>query len=425
VSEVHGSPARSSGAPVARSPGWESAFVAASCIFLHLMVVQPAGFPLTIAPVAVFVLLALHFNGRISMGALVGWVVLLLLPFANVLGQPAATYVPFLRTFALWAFNVTMVWWCAHGRLAGPRDGVARGAFGGLCVVAGFSALQSGVAFLTGSTALYNPFRGLQYLHPYDSALHDAGVGALSRAQGFYLEPSFGALVMVTLCVVLLLAEYKTRASLFLVAGGLFFNRSFTGIVTFAILVAIHLGLSLGRRVGRLTKLVVAFGFIVIAAIVLRSVLVARLSELSIEGASAYYRLVSPLIVLRDVLLFHPLGVEMGQVEAFMAPYGLLQIGSEGNTLDNGLYVLIFYFGWIGAGAVLALAITIVAYLLAGRRAPALFWTFLFFSLVFSGAIFVPEYALLLMLVIYQYRAGRVGPPLAPGRPSALSLQPA
>jgi putative colanic acid polymerase len=238
--------------------------------------------------------------------------------------------------------------------------------------------------------------------------LHDAGAGALSRAQGFYLEPSFGALVMITLCVVLLLAGYRTRAAMLIVAAGLFFNRSFSGIITFALIVAIHFGLSFGRHVGRTVKLAAAVALIGISGVVLRQVLVARLSELTSEGASAYYRIISPLIVLRDVLQQHPFGVEMGQIEAFMVPYGLLQTGSEGNTLDNGLYVLVFYFGWIGLLMVLALFATAVVQVIAGHRDRAILRTFFFLSMAFSGAIFVPEYALLIMLVLLQFRAGPV-----------------
>ena len=401
VSDVH---------PVWSASRWDAGFIAMSCVFLHFMFAAPLGYPLTIAPLAVFFVLGRHYTGQISLAALIGLVALLLLPFVNVIGQPSERLVRYLRTDALWIFNVTAIWWAARGSLAGRRSGIAQGAFAANVIIAGYSAAQAGLAFLTGSTALYNPFRGHQYLHEYDAALQNAGVGAWSRAPSFYLEPSFGALVMVALLAVLMLARYRVTASIMVVAFGLSFNRSFTGIITFAIIVAVHLGLSLGHKVPRAIKLGVAACFALVTAAGLRQLLAARLGELNVEGASAYYRIVSPLIVLRDVLQFHPFGVEMGQVEAFLLPYGLLQTGAEGNTLDNGLYILVFYFGWIGVAAVVALLIAAVRQGVRGHREKAILWSTIFFSTVFSGAIFVPEYAFLLSLVLYQFRAGPIMP---------------
>lgn len=390
---------------------WEIAFVAGSCVFLHFMVAMPLGYPLTIAPVAVSFVLWRHYAGKMSLTALIGLTALLLLPFINVFGQPAERLVRFLRTDALWAFNVTTIWWAARGDLSVRRTDIVEGAFAANVIIAAYSAAQATLAFVFGSNALFNPFRGHQYLHEYEATLHDAGVGAWSRAPSFYLEPSFGAFVMVSLCVVSLLARYRPTASMLVVSAGLFFNRSFTGIIAFAILAAIHMGLSLGRRVPRAIQLGAAVLVAAIAALGLRQLLSTRIGELGVEGASAYYRIISPLIVLRDVLQFKPLGVEFGQIEAFLMPYGLLQTGAEGNTLDNGLYVVVFYFGWVGLAAIVALVVKAVGQLVNGDRERALVWSMIFFSMAFSGAVFVPEFAFLIILVLYQFRAGPVARP--------------
>jgi putative colanic acid polymerase len=399
---------RAGGIEVRSGAAWEIAFVATSCVLLHFMVAMPLGYPLTIAPVAVCFVLGRHYDGKMSLSALIGMTALLLLPFVNVLGQPAERLVRFVRTDALWVFNVTAIWWAARGDLSSRRTGIVQGAFTANVIIACYSAAQAALAFFVGSNALFNPFRGHQYLHEYDAALHDAGVGAWSRAPSFYLEPSFGAFVMVSLCVVCLLAHYRPTASILVVSAGLFFNRSFTGIIAFAILAAIHLGMSLGRRVPRAIQLGAAMFVTAIAALGLRQLLATRIGELGVEGASAYYRIISPLIVLRDVLQFKPLGVEFGQVEAFLMPYGLLQTGAEGNTLDNGLYVVVFYFGWVGLAAIVALVANAVKQLVLGNRDRAILWTMIFFSMAFSGAVFVPEFAFLIILVVYQFRAGPV-----------------
>ena len=393
----------------------DEAIIVGGCVLLHLMLAEPAGYPLTIAPAAVTLVLVRHYAGRMSMLKMTAWLALLLIPFVNVLGAPSDTLAKFVRTYGLYVFNVSVLWWATAARIDRCRNDIVRGAFAALAVVACFSAAQSGLAFLTGSNALYNIFGNHQYLHLYDTDLHNTGSGSWSRAQGFYLEPSFGALVMVTMWVVCTLANYRVGAAGLIMAGALFFNRSFSGILTFMFLLAIHLGLSLGKRVSLFVKLAVTIGCVLIAAVVLRQVLLARLAELNVEGASAYYRLISPLVVLRDVLQSRPFGVEMGQVESFLAPYGLLQTGSEGNTLDNGLYVLVFYFGWLGIAAVTGLLATIASHIMRGRREAAIFWGYLLLSLGFSGAILVPEYAFLLVLVIYQYRKTRASRNLVSG----------
>jgi putative colanic acid polymerase len=391
------------------------------CILLHFMIAEPAGYPLTIAPAGLAVVFGRHYRGRFEMREVAMWIVVLLVPFATVIAADSDTLVKFLRTYALYALNATVIYWACRGGLTGRREVVPRAAFVALVIVAGVSAAQSALSFATGSTALYNLFGSHQYLHPYDADTYNLGAGSLSRAQGFYLEPSFDALVLITTCIVCLLADYRPRAAAVITAVALCFNQSFSGILTFVLIMALELSLSFGRQVSRLVKLMVGIAFLGLALVAIRHVLISRLSELTVTGASSYYRLISPLIVLRDVLTSHPFGVEMGQVEAFLAPYGLVQLGSEGNTLDNGWYVLVFYFGWIGVAALASMLVKTTRLVFAGNRRAALCWAFVFLSMGFSGGILVPEYAFLLLLVIYQYRAGSVAAVVkAPARRSEM-----
>jgi putative colanic acid polymerase len=89
--------------------------------------------------------------------------------------------------------------------------------------------------------------------------------------------------------------------------------------------------------------------------------------------------------------------------------YQLFQFGAEQSvTLDNGLYVIVFYFGWVG----LLMLFGLVAWALSRQAnesiAPSVpsivvkFW--LVGSLLFSGAIFAPEFALVTLLVIVVWR---------------------
>ena len=129
-----------------------------------------------------------------------------------------------------------------------------------------------------------------------------------------------------------------------------------------------------------------------------------RFGEINVEGTSGYWRLIAPLIITSEVVFQHPLGVPFGHMQDFIIPLGLFHGNSVGSTLDNGMYVLLFYFSWFGICFVLWMLYMLAKAIYRGNARDIILWWFVIVSLQFSGGIFLPEYLFILLLVVFQYR---------------------
>jgi putative colanic acid polymerase len=102
----------------------------------------------------------------------------------------------------------------------------------------------------------------------------------------------------------------------------------------------------------------------------------------------------------------------MGSLYNVVASYQLFQFGAEQSvSLDNGIYVLIFYFGWLGLVSIFVISVwalfaksSTVGQSIIGDRQVRI-WVLL--SLLFSGAIFAPEFSIVTFLVLACWKAGR------------------
>ena len=266
-------------------------------------------------------------------------------------------------------------------------------------IVASFSIAQ--ITFYTFfNISSYNPWGDYQYLYKYFPL---PGATGYIRSAGFYLEPSFNAFVICALTLLVMLVKGRPLiympVSLLAVAA----TQSATGLILWFSLVAaaIFLNNSSGsRRYIFLLSLPVLFAFAYLSQ---------RISSITLTGSSGNYRLLSPTAVVGDILTKQFFGHPLGSLYEVVSRYQLFQFGAEQSvTLDNGLYVIVFYFGWVG----LLILFGLVAWALSRRAkesiAPTVpstvvkFW--LVGSLLFSGAIFAPEFALVTFLVIVVWR---------------------
>ena len=126
-----------------------------------------------------------------------------------------------------------------------------------------------------------------------------------------------------------------------------------------------------------------------------------RLGDLGTEGSSSYYRIVGPLVMVGYSLTHIDGVVRFGSLYEYVASFGIFNGADVGKTIDNGLYLLIIYFSWF---AVLLTAwylfkvfkMTINAF---GDNQNFRVQLYLFtpVSLFFTGSIFSPEYAFLIV----------------------------
>ncbi|MET3800917.1 putative colanic acid polymerase [Clavibacter michiganensis] len=345
-----------------RSYRREAWLMGVAIIGQHFMIVQAAGYPVTLGLLVGVPLILLLSRGGYAHRLILALcaVVALTASAALVTGMEGSDPLSFLRTLALFVLAVIVL----VAGSAGLDPGFIRStAFSTaisvtLLLVVGLSVLQVAVGTL-GSEAFFNVFGRFQYLYEYQPYLQ---FNPIPRAQGFFLEPSYDAFVIGTLTLISLLTGRHFRGTIAVGILGILMSRSATGLL---LLLIIGVVVALRSRPG--ASIVVLSGLAVVG-IASGTYLQARLESFSTSGSSTNYRLVAPLQVLGDTLLHTPIGHALGSVSNILLGYDLYNGAELGTSLDNGLYVLVFYFGWIGVVLIAALAVMALRAMLRSGR---------------------------------------------------------
>jgi len=126
-----------------------------------------------------------------------------------------------------------------------------------------------------------------------------------------------------------------------------------------------------------------------------------RIGDLGTEGSSSYYRIIGPLVMVGYSLTNIDGVVRFGSLYEYVASFGIFNGADVGKTIDNGLYLLIIYFSWLaviltGWYMFKVAKMTMNAF---GNNQNFRVQLFLFtpISLFFTGSIFSPEYAFLIV----------------------------
>lgn len=387
--------------PRTSAPAFRTMLVAGAIILLHYQVLTIAQAPVTLAPVFCIALLALtrgYSSGRLNFLPLIGIDL-----YATVVAivTPPASGLQFLLTALLLNFSgfvLTVV--LARGQ--GNYGWLRRPCFLALFIVSAYSLAQWLLA-LNGNNSLYNPWGSHQYLHEYFYAQQFGEI----RAPGFYLEPSFNALVISVLAFVLLRLSRRTTVVLAVSAIGIISTQSVAGFA--ALILAFLYSLvyapapSNARRyisvqiVRRMLVIVLAVAAIYPSL----SYVGDRLGTLNDPGSSTNYRIAAPLSALKAVLATSPLGEPLGSVQSVLSHYSL-ELGNQvGTSLDNGLYLVVFYFGWLGIVAIFVIIAWVLSISLRSSSvAPLLILSFCIVEVVNTGGVLAPEFAALSVLVV-------------------------
>jgi putative colanic acid polymerase len=344
--------------------------------------------------VVVLLIGTMNYFAVISVG-----VFFVVLSSATALFSSQAVPTDYLQTLALVLLTSVIVT-SAFGQIKWSLVGSESFAFAILIALSTIVAISVGQVALgsLGSSALFNPFRANQYLHLYNANI---GLVQFPRAHGFFLEPSYNAFVMGTLTAALLSLNRFIKSAVVLAVIGLAACQSATGLV----LLVLFLGFVALKSRPAITLAAAAtiFGVVSYAG----DYLWIRLLSFGTEGSSAYYRVLAPIEVLMDVLGSHPLGMPFGSVERVIGGYNLQMAGVHATSLDNGFYVVIFYFGWIGIGLLLLL-LTATIRATKSRSDGSYTWIaplWLFASLFFSGGIMAPQFGIMTFVVILSFRS--------------------
>jgi hypothetical protein len=393
-------------------------------LFMHFQFTKLAGFPLTIAPVFVVWFFVTHYRLALKPISWLMLVMLYLYPFVPALTGPNLPNLAgeFAKTYGLFVIHIGLLVMAFSAPIkpsaTSPRD-LARIAFRLLIITSVIDAAQSLVATLTGSIALYNLFGPFQYMYEQhtDTLLHYGSW--IARAQGLYLEPSFAAMVAITLSVICLLARYREGTTKLILVAALIFIGSRGGQLVALVIIGLDWLLRLGHRwvvglgIASLVLAVLSAPLLYQFASALGVLVHIDLSDFSTAGTSEYFRMVMGPIVLARTLPDYPLGLPFGSMEVIVG-----RITGFPLELPNNVYVLLYYFGIFGFLALLVLVALALFSLFRGNQQATRFYTLFIATLALSGSFLSPETTSLIFMLVFQYRNATERPPPTDARES-------
>jgi putative colanic acid polymerase len=220
------------------------------------------------------------------------------------------------------------------------------------------------------------------------------------RANGLYFEPSFLALVIFSTTSAIMIFQQSIFSTinkryvciLFMSTFIIYLSGSRAGLISLSLLLL----LPIIERM-KLTYFILVFTLVSIILIALGN------SEASIDS-SIYYRLIAPLEIIGASLDQYTFGVPLGSMESFILSVGVLNGTEFGQTLDNGWYLIAFYFGWIGVFFVLLFLLFCIFLFVIGDRAQRILIIYLVLAPIFTGAVFSPEFFILMYVVCMSYK---------------------
>ncbi len=126
-----------------------------------------------------------------------------------------------------------------------------------------------------------------------------------------------------------------------------------------------------------------------------------RLGDLGTEGSSSYYRIIGPLVMVGYSLTHIDGVVRFGSLYEYVASFGIFNGADVGKTIDNGLYLLIIYFSWFAVLLTLWYLFKVFKMMINAfgdnQNFRVQLYLFTPVSLFFTGSIFSPEYAFLIV----------------------------
>jgi putative colanic acid polymerase len=381
-----------------------------SIFLLNFSPLKPLSYPLTMAPFAILYLLYYFVDIKKIKRKIPS--VIILLPFFVILKSTPSllngdvVLINFLKTFSLWFFYTTCIILFLFSKIKPDLEGVdvkiKKTISWLLLFILSFVSLQVIYYKISGDVSVFSFWGDFSYASQ-DYLLSSIEFGA-SKANGPFLEPAMLGLVTFTLFVMLLILNQNVihwiaTITLSLLSG----SASILGGIIFLLgILTLKKQRDSSKRELIFRASVLIFGSVFL--VIVSPYLIVRVNDVFIEGTSTYYRFVAPLKVLSDVLLYNPFGITFGMMEDTLLQYGMLNGETEGKSLDNGWYLLVFYFGWPGLALLISALVGGLSAILKGSRNTGIMVVFFILSPLFTGAVFSPEFLLLQMLVLLSYR---------------------
>lgn len=269
-------------------------------------------------------------------------------------------------------------------------------------VVVGLAAVEMAQIILSGGSSLMKAIsKYLIYSNSY--VLNFIKFGG-KRTTALYFEPAFFALALISIWLSIKQFGIKTPKSDAMILVGVILSGSFSGVMTFILFYLLEWAFQYLNKEAIKKKLplaIISLSVFLVGVIFAFPYIATRVGDLGTEGSSSYYRIVGPLVMVGYSLLNVDGVVRFGSLYEYVASFGIFNGADVGKTIDNGLYLLIIYFSWFAVlltlwymGKVLKMTLNAFG---DNQNYRVQLYLFTPLSLFFTGSVFSPEYAFLIV----------------------------
>ncbi|VVN27812.1 hypothetical protein [Pseudomonas fluorescens] len=378
-------------------------------IFLNYVFLRPLNYPLTAAPILVLILLPLVFSiTKRSLQYFIPWTIVttfVLLKSSWDLFNIDGTQLQFFKTFSLWLFYWTfflaVVVFPVKNHIELSR---LSNTYSTLFILIFFTCFAQSVYFkLTGDSSIFNLWGGNSYSDQgYVTKVIEFGA---MKTTAFYFEPAYCALVMYSILTARQIASKISYVNFPIILLGFYITGSFSGVIC-ALLVLLTSVVFPDNHSKKYKNIKIVVGLLVFlfSFYFLADLITTRSLQIFDSTTSTYYRLIAPLEIIKNVLIDHPLGMLLGVMEDDVLKHSLSNGDTIGKTIDNGWYLLFYYFGWSGVLAFFGYITIGLRLAIKYKKGSLETYQFLLLSPFFTGAVFSPEFLFLQAIVIFTFK---------------------
>jgi len=264
------------------------------------------------------------------------------------------------------------------------------------------AAMEMAQIILTGGSSLMeNISKYLIYSNSY--VLNFIKFGG-KRTTAMYFEPAFFALALISIWLSIKQFGIKTPKTDAMILAGIILSGSFSGVMTFILFYLLEWAFQYLNKEAIKKKLplaIISLAAFIVGVVFAFPYISERLGDLGTEGSSSYYRIIGPLAMVGYSLTNVDGLVRFGSLYEYVASFGIFNGADVGKTIDNGLYLLIIYFSWFAVLLTIWYMAKVVKMTMNAfgnnRNYRVQLYLFTPVSLFFTGSIFSPEYAFLIV----------------------------
>jgi len=370
--------------------------LAITIVFLQFQFYFFWNYPITVGLISLPFVLALLYEIKLKIDFFLVILILVMQSLTVGILNNRIDYLQFLRTFILFTISIVCIAICMGSKLKTLGSQNVKYFEYTYILLTLFSVFQ--VAFGELFPILNKPFGSFTNYY----AIQGTYFGEFARASGFYNEPSYNALISISL-VPIFCATLNGKLLTRILSLGMIYaltTYSLAGIVYFMIL-----GLVIATRAKISKRLLMPIYLVFIASTF--SYVGTRIESINTSGSSLNFRIIAPFKALKAILPENFFGIPLGSVEQEMFKIGLLNGQNIGTSIDNGIYLFVMYFGATAILLIILTGIVFYRYTITVKNFSALDFLVLgtpIFTLAMTGAVFTPEFVIIESLAIYGTR---------------------